>query len=311
MGSVPRVGKTPDKTTKKNDYRNESDTNQPIIRTGGKKATSQTVNGNSQKNNKSFELHNSLEMDKTSLLAKYRYLIRSPNIPNERISNFLLLVIRGLHYSTQCQKPPSKKFIQSRRIKLQERPPDFKKKTLYLDLDETIVFQCKDKAEKATFEVPIDDKETLRFAARPHWKTFLEKAIEDFEIIIFTASTQYYAFQVANALDPEKKYFSGILSRNHCMLTKNGFFIKDLRLIENRQIKNVVLLDNYVHSFAFNIENGIPILEWKNEQDDDELLHMLGYLKEVSACDDTRVFNRDHQKLIDVTKKSKALFNHF
>lgn len=54
------------------------------------------------------------------------------------------------------------------------------------------------------------------------------------------------------------------------MLTKNGFFIKDLRLIENRQIKNVALLDNYVHSFAFNIENGIPILEWKNEQDDDE-----------------------------------------
>jgi len=61
------------------------------------------------------------------------------------------------------------------------------------------------------------------------------------------------------------------------MLTKNGFFIKDLRLIENRQIKNVVLLDNYVHSFAFNIENGIPILEWKNEQDDDELLNMLGF----------------------------------
>jgi len=78
------------------------------------------------------------------------------------------------------------------------------------------------------------------------------------------------------------------------MLTKNGFFIKDLRLIENRNIKNVVLLDNYVHSFAFNIENGIPILEWKNEQDDDELLHMVNFLKEVSTCEDTRVFCRDN-----------------
>lgn len=240
LGSVPRVGKTPDKSQKKNDYRNDSDTNLPIIRTGqkGGKTANATMNG-SHKPTKSVEMANSMEMDKSSLLAKYRYLIRSPNIPTERISNFLLLVIRGLHYSTQCLKPPSKKFIQSRRIKLQERPPDFKKKTLYLDLDETIVFQCKDKSEKATFEVPIDDKETLRFAARPHWKTFLEKVTEDYEIIIFTASTQYYAFLVANALDPEKKYFSGILSRNHCMLTKNGFFIKDLRLIENRQIKNV------------------------------------------------------------------------
>jgi CTD small phosphatase-like protein 2 len=226
LGSVPRVGKTPERNNKKNDYRNDSDTNLPIIKTGGKKTANQTLNG-SHKQSKSFEMQNSMEMDKSSLLAKYRYLIRSPNIPTERISNFLLLVIRGLHYSTQCLKPPSKKFIQSRRIKLQERPADFKKKTLYLDLDETIVFQCKEKSEKATFEVPIDDKETLRFAARPHWKTFLEKVTEDYEIIIFTASTQYYAFLVANALDPEKKYFSGILSRNHCMLTKNGFFIKD------------------------------------------------------------------------------------
>jgi len=78
------------------------------------------------------------------------------------------------------------------------------------------------------------------------------------------------------------------------MLTKNGFFIKDLRLIENRQIKNVVLLDNYVHSFAFNIENGIPILEWKNEQDDDELLNMLGFLKDLSTCEDTRVYCREN-----------------
>jgi len=95
------------------------------------------------------------------------------------------------------------------------------------------------------------------------------------------------------------------------MLTKNGFFIKDLRLIENRNIKNVVLLDNYVHSFAFNIENGIPILEWKNEQDDDELLHMVNFLKDVSTCEDTRVYCRENLKLLDITKKSKALFNHF
>lgn len=66
-----------------------------------------------------------------------------------------------------------------------------------------------------------------------------------------------------------------------------------------------------MHSFAFNIENGIPILEWKNEQDDDELLHMLTFLKDLSTAEDTRVYLRDNLKLVDVTKKSKALFNHF
>lgn len=140
-----------------------------------------------------------MDLDRSTILNKYRYMIRSPNIPTERIINFLILVIRGLHYSTQCLKPPSKKFISSRRIKLQERPPSCKKKTLYLDLDETIVFQCKDPNERADFEVPIDDRESLRFAARPHWKRFLEELIKDWEIVIFTASTQYYAFLVANA----------------------------------------------------------------------------------------------------------------
>jgi len=89
LGSVPKVGKTPDKTQKKNDYRNESDTNLPILRTSGKKAAGQTVNSGTHKQSKSFEMHNSMEMDKNTLLAKYRYLIRSPNIPNERISDFL------------------------------------------------------------------------------------------------------------------------------------------------------------------------------------------------------------------------------
>ena len=94
------------------------------------------------------------------------------------------------------------------------------------------------------------------------------------------------------------------------MLTKNGFFIKDQRLIENRSLKNVVLLDNYVHSFAFNIENGIPIQEWKNEQDDDELLHMLTFLKDVSRCEDTRTYCKDNLKLVEVTRKSKGIHNN-
>ena len=46
------------------------------------------------------------------------------------------------------------------------------------------------------------------------------------------------------------------------METKNGFFIKDLRIIANKQLKDIVIIDNLAHSFGFQIENGIPILEW-------------------------------------------------
>ena len=35
------------------------------------------------------------------------------------------------------------------------------------------------------------------------------------------------------------------------MATKNGFYIKDLRVIKNRSLKEMVIVDNLVHSFGF------------------------------------------------------------
>ena len=71
-----------------------------------------------------------------------------------------------------------------------------------------------------------------------------------FEIIIFTASTAYYADAIINHIDPENKYISYVLTRKHCMQTKNGFFIKDLRIIKNRELKDMVIVDNLLHSFG-------------------------------------------------------------
>jgi CTD small phosphatase-like protein 2 len=178
-----------------------------------------------------------------------------------------------------------------------------------LDLDETIIFQIKDAMQPATFEVPTDNGEVvpcldteLRFSARPNWQTFLEEISAVYEIVIFTASTQYYATLVMQTLDPQKKYFNGLLSRNHCLMTKNGFFIKDLRMVDNRDLKDVLLLDNYVHSFAFNLDNGIPILEWRGEMDDDELLHMIPYLKELAREVDVREANKKQLALWQIPK---------
>ena len=65
------------------------------------------------------------------------------------------------------------------------------------------------------------------------------------------------------------------------METKNGFFIKDLRIIKNREMNNMVLVDNLSHSFGFQIDNGIPILEWHNDQKDQELKFLINYLVSI------------------------------
>jgi len=72
-----------------------------------------------------------------------------------------------------------------------------------------------------------------------------------YEIMVFTSAKPEYARAVCSNLDPGRKIIKHILDRTHCMETKNGFFIKDLRVIENRNMKNMILVDNLAHSFGF------------------------------------------------------------
>jgi TFIIF-interacting CTD phosphatase-like protein len=39
----------------------------------------------------------------------------------------------------------------------------------------------------------------------------------------------------------------------------DNFFIKDLGIIQDRDLKDMVIVDNSIVSFAFNLDNGIPI----------------------------------------------------
>ena len=89
------------------------------------------------------------------------------------------------------------------------------------------------------------------------------------------------------------------------MQTKNGFFIKDLRIISDRDIKDIVIVDNLSHSFGFQIENGIPILEWKFHKKDQELLFLKDYLIEAYQSSDFRDFNKEKLRLRDILKLSE------
>lgn len=81
------------------------------------------------------------------------------------------------------------------------------------------------------------------------------------------------------------------------METKNGFFIKDLRILKNKSLKSTIIVDNLAHSFGFQIDNGIPILEWHNDKADAELKYILSYLVECAQAEDVRKFNKERLKL--------------
>jgi CTD small phosphatase-like protein 2 len=76
------------------------------------------------------------------------------------------------------------------------------------------------------------------------------------------------------------------------MLTDEGVYIKDLRIIKNRSMKDLVIVDNAVYSFGFQLDNGIPILPFYDDKNDEEMLHLVYYLKCLSQFDDVREQNR-------------------
>lgn len=80
--------------------------------------------------------------------------------------------------------------------------------------------------------------------------------------------------------------------RQHCVLTPEGYYVKDLRIINDLDLKNVVLVDNSVFSFAYQLDNGIPIIPFYNDANDEELCHLIFYLETLAEVDDVRESNR-------------------
>lgn len=64
----------------------------------------------------------------------------------------------------------------------------------------------------------------------------------------------------------------------------------------------MIIVDNLAHSFAYQIDNGVPILEFINNKKDKELKYLYDHLMEALYVDDVRVFNRKKLKLYQLSE---------
>ena len=192
------------------------------------------------------------------------------------------------------------------------------KKIALFDLDETIVhcigeiniknLDSLSRQSDAKLKVclPGGKKEvTIGINIRPHWEEALKKIKDKYHIVAFTASHESYADSVLNYLDPEKKYFEYRLYRAHCVLCvidDMKFYVKDLKILEdNYDLKDVVIIDNSVLSFAYHLDNGIPISPFYDSKVDSELLDIADFLIKYADEDDIR------DKLKEVYKLNQYL----
>ncbi len=196
-------------------------------------------------------------------------------------------------------------------------------KTAIFDLDETLV-HCIEDIENNDFDLPIcvefSTGESVKAGIniRPFAYECLKTVQKQFQVVVFTASHKSYANAVLDTLEEEfrkpsyltkeeqqhfaqfnepertqkimemkqqQKLIEFRIYRDHCYKTSTNVYVKDLSLIRNRQMKDMIIVDNAVYSFGFHLSNGIPIIPYyssKTNPNDEELFHLIFYLNSIA-----------------------------
>ena len=163
------------------------------------------------------------------------------------------------------------------------------KKTLVLDLDETLVhsqFQPFDVPSDITLKIELENElHDIHVMVRPGVSEFLKNMGKIYEIVIFTASVSKYADPLLDIIDKEKNC-KFRLFREHCTPI-NTCYVKEIKKL-GRELKNVIIVDNSPMSYALNPENGIPINTWFDDKSDRELYNISSILEFLSFVPDVR-----------------------
>ena len=160
------------------------------------------------------------------------------------------------------------------------------KKTLVLDLDETLVHSSFTKINDADFEISIELEGSVYqvfVRKRPGVDEFMKWISDKFEVVIFTASLAKYADPLLDILDKDR-IVKKRLFRESCV-QHFGNYVKDMSLL-GRELKNSIIVDNSPFSYMFQPSNAIAITSWFNDKSDNELIEMYPKLEALMKCED-------------------------
>ena len=164
------------------------------------------------------------------------------------------------------------------------------KYTLVLDLDETLIHY-------------ISEEDFAYIQIRPGAEEFLKDLSKYYEIVIFTAALQMYADLVIDGIDPEKcvKYR---LYRQHT-IPDGDANLKNLNFL-GRDLKKVIIIDNFAENFSKHPKNGLNILDFEGNENDDALEYLKKDLINLAKLNPFDV--RNYLNNIQISMNKRALY---
>eukprot|EP00753_Platysulcus_tardus_P019705 PLAT7449.1.p1 GENE.PLAT7449.1~~PLAT7449.1.p1 ORF type:complete len:353 (+),score=142.65 PLAT7449.1:133-1059(+) len=160
------------------------------------------------------------------------------------------------------------------------------RKTLVLDLDETLVHSSFRPISSPDYIIPVEIDGTVHqvfVCKRPGVDLFMQKMGAVFEIVVYTASLSKYADPLLDKLDVHG-VIDHRLFREACTYYE-GNYVKDLSQL-GRSLAETIIVDNSPASYLFQPKNAIPVENFVDDMGDRELFALLPFLESLAAVDD-------------------------
>ena len=150
------------------------------------------------------------------------------------------------------------------------------KYSLVLDLDETLI--CFQKNNFINNVNNFINSIKSRLILRPGLFEFLHIIKQFYELILFSSGTCDYVDPIIKIIEQNENFFEFVLYRQHISFDEKGEYYKDLNLL-NRNIRNILIVDDMKKNFKFHKQNGICIKPFYGDiQKDTNLLNLLGQI---------------------------------
>ena len=166
-----------------------------------------------------------------------------------------------------------------------------KKRTIFLDLDETLVHSSMEPPLRVNVDfmlrIKIEGFVTPMYVVkRPGVTEFLDRISKNYRVAVFTAGLPEYASQVLDKLD-KNRVISQRLYRDSCTEV-NGRDAKDLSVVARRDLGSVLLVDDNPFSYSLQPDNGVHIKPFVDDMEDQELMKLADFFDGCYQYEDLR-----------------------
>ena len=168
-------------------------------------------------------------------------------------------------------------------------------KLLILDLDETLIHSTEKELELPG-DLKIDEYNVYK---RPNIDEFVANCATWFDLAVWTAASSSYANEIIELIFPKSVELKFIFTGDRCTRRYDydlmeAYYIKPLKKVKRRgfSLEKVLIIDDTPETFERNYGNGIQVKRYYGENEDEELILLLKYLKEIARVENVRKIDK-------------------